>query len=88
MNKETIQVPSHTLVLLFLVGMFAIIRRLFSTAVVLRDYQKKCIEVTLKFLFYDEIKRQAVSLPVGAGKTVGSQERERPSVTTHRHTLF
>ena len=42
--------------------------RLFST-VTLRDYQQECIKSSLEH-FRNGINRQAVSLPVGAGKTV------------------
>ena len=48
-------------------------RRLFS-ATTLRDYQKECIKISLEQFNLHGIKRQAVSLPVGAGKTVPNLE--------------
>ncbi len=47
--------------------MFSVFR-LFST-VSLRTYQEDCIKASLEH-FKNGINRQAVSLPVGAGKTV------------------
>ena len=43
------------------------LRRFFSS---LRDYQEECIQTSLDHFNIHGIKRQAVSLPVGAGKTV------------------
>lgn len=43
------------------------LRRFFSS---LRDYQEECIQTSLDCFNIHGIKRQAVSLPVGAGKTV------------------
>lgn len=43
------------------------IRRFLSS---LRDYQEECITTSLEQFNLYGIKRQAVSLPVGAGKTV------------------
>lgn len=47
--------------------------RLFSS---LRAYQEECIRVSLDHFHLHNIKRQAVSLPVGSGKTVGRRHAE------------
>lgn len=45
-------------------------RRYLSTINILRDYQEECIKTSIEKFKLQGIKRQAVSLPVGAGKTV------------------
>ena len=45
-------------------------RRFLSSIAVLRDYQEECILTSIEQFTKQGIKRQAVSLPVGAGKTV------------------
>ena len=48
------------------------LKRFLSSVAVLRDYQEECIRTSIEHFITQGIKRQAVSLPVGAGKTVNT----------------
>lgn len=42
----------------------------FSSTFTLRDYQEECISTCLNAFYKNKIRRQAICLPVGSGKTV------------------